>query len=190
MSKLIYNNPLESSADIKDFVYDQNAEISFPDDAMRIVGKNGEDKPVILWCPVTFPADVKIEWEFRPLKEPGEAEFIFAIKDENAYYVSFFRRKSKKDRAFHMCKLIKDKGAHMVAEGPDPLPTASDKLPWYKMCIIKQGNKVTFLENETVIFEYRDDGISTGDILTGGSIGVKQSSTLTAEYRNLKVTWI
>ena len=89
-----------------------------------------------------------------------------------------------------MCRLIKDKGQFIVAEGPDPIPDASECLPWYRMCIIKQGSRVTFLENETVILDFWDDGISCGDILTGGSIGFKQSSELTAEYRNLRVTWI
>ena len=190
MSKLIYENPLGIQEHIKDFVCEHIAEISFENNAMRLSGKRANDMPVVLWCPVSFPADIRVEWEFRPLKEPGEATFIFAIKDENAFYVSYFRRKSDKDRAFHMCKLIKDKGEFIVAEGPDPLPDASEDLPWYRMCVVKQGNRVTFSENETVILDFRDDGITSGDILTGGSIGFKQSSELSAEYRNLKVTWI
>ena len=190
MSKLIYENPLGVQENIKDFVCEHVAEISFSNNAMRLSGRRAKDMPAVLWCPVSFPADIRIEWEFRPLTEPGEAKFIFAIKDESAFYISYFRRKNEKDRAFHMCRLIKDKGQFIVAEGPDPIPDASESLPWYRMCIIKQGSRVTFLENETVILDFWDDGISCGDILTGGSIGFKQSSELTAEYRNLRVTWI
>jgi hypothetical protein len=37
---------------------------------------------------------------------------------------------------------------------------------------------------------YRDDGISLGEILTGGHMGFGQMPGTTAFYRNLKVTWI
>ena len=44
--------------------------------------------------------------------------------------------------------------------------------------------------NHLQIFEFDDDGLSYGDILTSGCIGFRQLAPLVAEYRNLRVTWI
>lgn len=124
MSKIIYENPLSSAEDIKDFILEGKAKISFENGAMRLENElsaeEGQKANFVLWCPQSFPADVKIEWEFRPIKEPGLAMMFFAAKarsgavdlfdqslerrtgeyrqyhsgDINAFHVSYFRRKS------------------------------------------------------------------------------------------------
>ncbi len=219
MSKLVYENPLSCEADIKGFILEGKANISFPEGAMRLENAlssdEGQRANYVLWCPEAFPADVKIEWEFRPLKEPGLAIMFFAAKarkggsifseeltertgeykqyhsgDINAFHVSYFRRKEPDERAFHTCNLRKSYGFHLVAQGADPIPDASLDSEWYKIKVVKNKNKVAFYVNDLQIFEFVDDGKTYGDLLTGGHIGFRQLAPMIAEYRNLKVTWM
>ncbi len=220
MSKVIYENPLSSEDDIKDFVLEGKANISFPEGAMRLENalsaSEGQKANFVLWCPVAFPADVRIEWEFKPIKEPGLAMLFFAAKarnsgedifdeslekrtgeyrqyhsgDINAFHVSYFRRKEPDERAFHTCNLRKSYGFHLVCQGADPIPDASPDAEWYKIKVVKNKDKVSFYVNDLQIFEFVDDGRSYGDLLTGGNVGFRQLAPMIAEYRNLKVTWI
>lgn len=220
MSKVIYENPLSSEADIKDFVLEGKAKISFPEGAMRLENAldaaEGQKANFVLWCDKVFPSDISITWEFRPIKEPGLAMMFFAAKarngvgsifdeslakrngeyslyhsgDINAFHVSYFRRKEADERAFHTCNLRKSKGFYLVAQGADPLPNASEDSQWYRISVVKNKNKVLFSINDLQIFEFVDDGMTYGDILTGGNIGFRQLAPMIGEYRNLSVTWI
>ena len=174
MAKVIYENPLESEADLKELIREEN----------------GEGEGFDLWCPIAMPADLKIEWEFRPIAGRGCAVISFAVKDENAFHVAYYNRDSEKETQFHICTMIKDMGGQVVAVGADPLPEAASDLPWYRMTIIKKGRDVALWINELEIMSYHDDGMSHGELLTGGNVGLRQLGKLTAEYRNLKVTWI
>lgn len=219
MGKIIYENPLGKEADIEGFVLEGKAKISFDDGVMRLENaidpSQGQKANFVLWCPVSFPSDVCIDWEFRPIKEPGLAIMFFAAKgrngksvfddtltkrtgeyvqyhsgDINAFHVSYFRRKEADERAFHTCNLRKSFGFHLVAQGADPIPDASPDSEWYRIRVMKKSGYITFLINDLQIFEFADDGISYGDILTGGCIGFRQLAPMIAEYRNLRVTWI
>jgi hypothetical protein len=219
MGKIIYENHLAKKEDIEGFVLEGQANISFAGGAMKLKSvvdpKEGQKANFVLWCPVSFPSDVSIEWEFRPIKEPGLAIMFFAAKgksgvpvldeslmkrtgeypqyhsgDINAYHISYFRRKEPDERAFHTCNLRKSYGFHLVAQGADPIPDASVDSDWYSMRIVKKSGHVNFFINDLQIFEYIDDGVSFGDILTGGCIGFRQLAPMEAEYRELRVTWI
>ena len=220
MSKVIYENPLSCQQDIKDFILEGEADISFPDGVMRLENKlsvqNEQKADFVLWCPMVFPADVCIEWEFRPVKEPGLAMMFFAAKrrsgagsifdedlekrcgeyeqyhsgDLNTFHVSYFRRKEASERAFHTCNLRKSYGCHLVAQGADPIPQASENAEWYRLAILKKSSGVEVYINDLRILEFIDDSITFGSMLTGGNIGFRQLAPLVAEYRNLKVTWI
>ena len=219
MSKVIYENPLNSQECIGDFILEGKAEISFPEGAMRLKNalspEEGQKANFVLWCPVSFPSDVRIDWEFRPLEEPGLAMMFFAAKarsgvsifdetlskrtgeykqyhsgDINAFHVSYFRRKEPDERAFHTCNLRKSYGFHLVTQGADPIPDASPDSQWYEISVVKKSGKVTFFVGGLQIFEFDDDGVTYGDILTGGCIGFRQLAPMVAEYRNLRVTWL
>ncbi len=213
MSKVIYSSPLAGSDDVKDFIVEGGAVTAFSDEGMRLEGENGSD--AVLWCPKVFPSDIMIEWEFRPVSAEGFGEMFFAAKaavkgadmfesglsdrdgtysqyhsgDINALHVSYYRRSTQEERAFHTCELRKSCGYHLVAEGADPIPdTAGDT--WYRMCIIKKKTQAALFINELKILEFDDDGRTYGDLLTGGCIGFRQAADTAAQYRNLKVTWI
>lgn len=214
--KLIYHNPLSCEEDIKDFILEGSAKVSFEDGKMRLENamdaSNGQKANYVLWCPEDFPSDIYIEWDFRPLREPGLCILFFAAQgingesifaenlekrtgeyvqyhhgDINAFHVSYFRRKEPDERAFHTCNLRKSYGFHLVAQGADPIPGVEDAKEMYHIGVLKKGNVVKFYVNELEVFSFEDDGKTYGNLLTGGKIGFRQLAPLIAEYSDLKV---
>lgn len=213
---LLYENPLSCEADIKGFVLEGEAGITFENKRMRmenvIDAQQGQKANFVLWCPEEFPADVYIEWEFWPIKEPGLCMLFFAAKgkngedifdeklqartgeyplyhhgDINAFHVSYYRRKEPDERAFHTCNLRKSYGFHLVAQGGDPIPDADEAKGPYQLSLLKKGGRVHFSINGLEIFCFDDDGEQYGALLGGGKIGFRQLAPFIGEYANLKV---
>lgn len=216
MGTLIYDNPLSCEEDIKGFVLEGKANVSFDNGCMRLENamsaENGQKANYVLWCPVDFPSDVCITWEFKPIREPGLAIMFFAAKgingedlfddkltprtgeyplyhhgDINAFHVSYFRRKEPDERAFHTCNLRKSYGFHLVTQGGDPIPDVDDCKDFYRLMVKKQGSRVSFSVNELEVFVFEDDGVTYGKRLEGGKIGFRQLAPMIGEYKNLKV---
>jgi len=212
----IYENALGSAEDIKDFVLEGQAKITFPDGRMQMENAlsavEGQKANYVLWCPEEFPSDVLVEWEFKPLQEPGLCILFFAAQgihgesifdaglksrtgeyvqyhhgDINAFHVSYFRRKEPDERAFHTCNLRKSYGFHLVAQGGDPIPDADECREPYTCAVLKQGAQVKFYVNELEVFAFEDDGVTYGERLGGGRIGFRQLAPLVAQYGNLRV---
>nr|WP_304710600.1 DUF1961 family protein [uncultured Acetatifactor sp.] len=213
--KLLYENPLACKADIKNFVLEGDALITFPEGRMRLENarsdREGQKANYVLWCPDDFPSDVMIEWDFAPLREPGLCMLFFAARgragedlfdgrlaprtgeypqyhhgDINAFHVSYFRRKEPDERAFHTCNLRKSYGFHLVAQGGDPIPDVADVRGMYHMSVVKKGN-VRFYINGLEVFCFLEDGKTYGPALAGGKLGFRQLAPCMAEYANLRV---
>ncbi len=214
--KLIYENPLACEKDTEGFVMEGSAKVSFPEGKMRLENAMdpalGQKSNFVYWCPVDFPGDVKISWNFRPIREPGLAILFFGAGgiggedlfspslakrdgqynlyhsgDINAYHVSYFRRKWDEERAFHTCNLRKSKGFHLVVQGADPIPNVEDVMEPYRIEMVKYNGRITFKINELPVFEWVDDGVEYGPVIGGGKIGFRQMAPLIAEYSDLKV---
>ena len=215
-SDLIYSNPLQSEADIRDFVLEGSAKISFPNGRMRLENameaSKGQKANYVLWCPKDFPADVLIEWDFWPVREPGMCILFFSAMgrggedlfdpslqkrtgeyplyhhgDINAFHVSYFRRKEPDERSFHTCNLRKSYGFHLVAQGGDPIPDVEDARGPYHLALLKKEEMVCFFVNGLEVFRFIDDGNTYGPVLGGGKIGFRQLAPLIGEYANLQV---
>ena len=213
---LIYENPLSKPEDVKDFILEGSARISFPDDCLRLENaismEEGQKANYVFWCPEEFPSDILVEWEFKPVKEPGLCIMFFAAKgrngedlfdqslqkrigeyplyhhgDINAFHVSYFRRKEPDERQFHTCNLRKSYGFYLVAQGADPIPDAADAVDFYKLSLLKRGEKVCFYVNGLEVFSFQDDQTTYGKALGGGKIGFRQLAPMIGEYRDLKV---
>ncbi len=213
---LLYENALACEADLGDFVLEGRARLTFPEGRLRLENAmdaaNGQKANYVLWCKRDFPSDVLIEWEFKPLREPGlcilfygargrKGEDIFDERlaqrtgeyvqyhhgDINAFHVSYFRRKEPEERAFHTCNLRKSYGFHLVAQGSDPIPDANEVKAPFTMAVLKKGGETAFFINELEIFRFVDDGDTYGPLLGGGKIGFRQLAPLLAEYGNLRV---
>ncbi|WP_274650961.1 DUF1961 family protein [Paenibacillus humicola] len=213
---LIYRNPLASEDDVRDFRMEGEAAVSFPLGRMRLENKLdpglGQQSNFVYWCPIDFPENIAVTWEFRPLREPGLCILFFAAKgkggedlfddrltartgvygqyhhgDIHAYHVSYFRRKETEERGFHTCNLRKSYGFHLAAQGADPIPSVSDAVPPYRMKLVKCGPEILFAINGLTIFHWIDDGRRYGEVLGGGKIGFRQMAPLIAEYADLNV---
>jgi hypothetical protein len=176
--ELLYENPLASAADIADFRMEGPGTASFPRGRMRLesTADPGADTDaaanqkanLVFWCPVVFPDNIRIAWEFTPLCEPGLAILFFAAVgkdgldlfdpslaprsgpyeqyhhgDIHALHVSYFRRRYARERSFHLCNLRKSYGFHMVAQGADPIPPVKDIAGPYGLTVTKTGPRVT-----------------------------------------------
>jgi len=215
-AELIYENPLQTEENVKDFYLEGEAAISFPLQRMRMENKmdpaEGQKSNFVFWCPKDFPENIAITWDFWPVREPGLCILFFAAKgrngenlfadtinkrtgvydehhhgDINAYHVSYYRRKWESEREFHTSNLRKSYGFHLVSQGPDPLPNVMDAKGPYHLSLVKYQGAIQFFINELLIFEFHDDGEKYGPLLHGGKIGFRQMAPLIAEYANLKV---
>lgn len=213
---LIYWNPLAASEDMKDFIVEGKVRIEFENEAMLLQNvlaeEEGQKANYVLWCPITFPENIKIEWEFQPLSNDGLCILFFAAMGENgldlfdeslkqrtgeypqyhssdinAFHVSYFRRKELDEKSFHTCNLRKSHGFHLVCQGADPIPCSYHVNEFYKMMVIKCDDCIRFYVNDLCIFAYVDDGKTYGERLGAGKIGFRQLAPLVAAYKNLKV---
>jgi hypothetical protein len=216
LEDLIYHNPLTSEQDVQSFIMEGEAVVSFPLQRMRMENKLdpklGQKSNFVYWCPVEFPDNIMISWDFRPIREPGLCILFFAAKgrdgndlfdsrlaartgvydqyhhgDIDAFHVSYFRRKEEAERSFHTCNLRKSYGFHLVAQGGDPIPSVIDAKGSYRMQLLKSGPNIWLAINDMTVFQWDDDGIAYGKLLGGGKIGFRQLSPLIAEYANLEV---
>jgi hypothetical protein len=214
--KLLYENLLSSPADVEGFWMEGKGVPSFPRGRLQL--ENGMDPEAgqasnfVFWCPEEFPADIAVEWEFLPLREPGLAILFLAARgagdkdlfdpslaprtgiydqyhhgEINAFHISYFRRRWPEERKFHTCNLRKSYGFHLVAQGADPIPDPRDAVEPYRLLVVKQGPQVSFYVNELLIFSWQDDGVTCGPFLGEGKIGFRQMAPLVAEYGNMRV---
>lgn len=165
------------------------------------------------WLPQDFPSDVHIEWDLKPLREPGLCMVFFAAQgingrsifdgsqrardgyypqyhsgDINAYHISYFRHKLAAERAFRTCNLRKSHGFHFILQGADPLPPVEDVQGFYHISVKKIADTVSFSINDLQIFTWHDDGQLYGPALTSGKIGFRQMAPMKAAYKNLRIS--
>lgn len=213
---LIYSNPLSCPDSLQDFLLEGRALTSFPEGCLRLENAEsaelGQKANYVLWCRKVFPADMLLEIDFRPIREPGLAMLFFSAAgrggqelfdpslaprtgeyvqyhhgDINAFHLSFFRRKEKDERSFHTCNLRKSYGFYLAAQGADPIPDAADADGFYTLSLLKQGPDVRFAVNGLEVLSFRDDGETYGPLLGGGCIGLRQLAPMAGEYANLRV---
>ncbi|WP_207756156.1 DUF1961 family protein [Nonomuraea cypriaca] len=213
----IYQNALACREDLAGFRMEGDGATSFPQGRLRLESRrppsDGQEANLVLWCPGEFPADVRIEWDFWPVREPGLAILFFHARgrdgadlfdprlaartgpyeqyhhgDIDAYHVSYFRRRWPAERAFHTCNLRKSHGFHLVAQGADPIPGVLDADGPYAMRLDVSGREVVFSVNDLVSFRWEDDGSIGGPALAGGKIGFRQMAPFIGEYANLRVS--
>lgn len=115
-TNLIYENPLSCESDVKNFVLEGEANISFENGVMRLASKLdpalGQAANYVYWCDADFPSDVMIQWKFKPLAETGLCILFFSalgINGEDIFDKSLRERNGRYDQyhngdinAFHV----------------------------------------------------------------------------------------
>lgn len=213
--KLLYSNPLKTAEDLTGFRLEGEAAMTFPKGQLRMESvmepEDGQQSNFVLWCPESFPSDMAVEWEFRPIREPGLAILFFAARgakgldlfdssfstrtgdyeqyhhgELDAYHLSYYRRRWPDERSFQTCNLRKSYGFHLVSQGADPLPSVAECSGFYRMRLQMHGSRIDFSINELPILSWEDDA-AYGPPLGAGKIGFRQMSPFIAEYANLRV---
>lgn len=214
---LIYHNPLAKAEDLSDFKMEGSIKTSFEDKKLILENEmdpeeHGDFAHWVLWCRKDFPDEIIVEWNFKPLREPGLCMFFFSATGKegqdifspdlpkrnghypqyhsgeiNTLHLSYFRRKWEEERAFCTCNLRKSAGFHLVAQGADPIPNVKDARTDYQLRLIKYRDIVQFSVNDLVVLEWQDDGKTFGDIYSGGKVGFRQMAPMKASYSQLKV---
>ena len=213
--KIIYRNSLDNEDAIKDWISEGAIKISFDEGMILENGLSedlGDHAHWTFWLPNKFPENIKIEWKFRPLREPGLCMLFFAADtrngesifdpklkkrtgyypqyhhgDINAYHLSYFRHKYEEERAFRTCNLRKSYGFHMVAQGADPLPPTEDAIGFYDLKVEKREKNISFYIDDLLLLEWTDTE-EHGPALKEGHIGFRQMAPLKAEYKDLVIT--
>ncbi len=215
--ELVYENPLASESDVDGWIMEGQASVTFPEGRMRMESvldaSAGQAANFVYWCPEKMPDNIIIEWDFTPLSDEGLAIMFFGAdgqngkdlfdsslaertgeykqyhsSDINAFHVSYYRRSEVSEREFNVANLRKSAGFYMVAQGADPIPTATYKSEdAYHIKVVKATDTVIFYINDLEIFRFDDDGETYGDYITEGYIGFRQKVPLVGEYSDLKV---
>ncbi|MFC7111665.1 DUF1961 family protein [Nonomuraea rubra] len=168
--EVLYTNHLSAPQDLAGFRMEGDGAMSFPQGRLRLESlrpaAEGQAANLVLWCPEDFPPDIRVEWDFWPVREPGLAIMFFHARgragedlfdpalaprngpydqyhhgDIDAYHVSYFRRMWPSERALHTCNLRKSHGFHLVAQGADPLPGVMDADGPYAIRIDVKGER-------------------------------------------------
>lgn len=168
----LYENPLAAAVDVDDFRLEGRAALSFPGGRLRMEGvldpEVGQDSNFVFWCPRTFPGDVRISWDFWPIREPGLCMLFFAARGR-------------------LTNLRKSHGFERVAQGPDPIPPADRGVPPYRIELTMCDAEIEFAVDGLRCFRWKDHGDIGGPPLSHGKIGFRQMAPLVAEYANLRV---
>jgi len=214
--ELIYENKLSKSSDISDFTIEGEGITEFKNGCLQLRSaldpSYDQKSNIVMWCKKDFPDKIIIEWDFKPIQEPGLCILFFSTKgingedifdenlqvrtgpydqyhhgDINCYHLAYFRRRYESERTFHVCNLRKSYGAHLVTQGADPMASVPDVLAPYHVSAVKYEGHIIFYIDNLKVFEWIDDGKTYGPILGAGKIGFRQMAPLIGEYSNFKI---
>jgi len=215
LGREIYRNPLRAAGDLEGFRLEGKAQATFPNSRLRLENvldsALGQKSNFVYWFPSELPADFAASWLFRPIREPGLCMVFFGARarrggdifapgmaprageyaqyhhgDIDTLHLSYFRRSRVPEQAFHVCNR-KSFGFHLVAEGADPIPSAREAAPPYRVDLVKLGPEVAFFIDRLRILAWRDDGQTYGPALGAGRFGFRQLAPLQAEYEDFVV---
>lgn len=212
----LYESPLSAPEHLAGWILEGPMVASFPAGALRLESAadpaEGQAANFVAWLPVHHDGDVRISWNFRPLREPGLAMIFWAAQGRDggsihdpalpsrsgeyeqyhsgaidAYHLSYFRRMWPAERSLHTCNVRKSHGFHLVAQGADPLPAVLDVDRAYRMVLTWRGATVGLTIDGITCLSWTDDGTVGGPARRGGAIGLRQMAPLIAEYSNLLI---
>lgn len=207
-----YQNPLSRITDLDGWRSEGAFHARETDDGLEFGSSGGLLDHWVLWCPETFGDRIRMAWDFSPRAEPGLAMAFFGARslsdgdvlgdgvrprtgeyaqyhssDIRTLHLSYFRRRWPVERAFHLCNLRKSPGAHIVAQGADPLPGVEDAdAQFYRIQIVQDSAHVELSIDGLAVLSWTDDG-ATGPAVGGGRFGFRQMAPLRACYRDLEI---
>ncbi len=212
---LLYSSSLAHSADVKKWILEGPAEMSFSHGAMQLQtrprGSYSGPGHFVLWCPRTFPNRIVADWQFKPVSKKGLAIIFFAAHAVNgwhmfdprlpprngafsqythgaiaSYHFSYFANLPLFQAGRPSSNLRKNNHFYLTAVGP--IAVAPGARGFQKLRIIKDGKHIQLLVNGRVALDWTDNNPARfGKAYTSGKIGLRQMAGTIAQYRDFRV---
>ncbi len=206
---LLYQTPLADAADVKGWVMEGPGRTSFKDGWMHMQSP-GEKMHHVFWCPKRFPESFVAQWEAQNLKtDAGLCIVFFAAAGNNGepifdkklpardgtfsqytkgaircYHASYYANAAHNpDR--QQTNLRKNPGFHLVAEGPEGIPTKSEKV--HTVTLAKHGPHIRLWVDDKKVMDWTDQGKKGGKPHGDGFIGFRQMKWTDFRYRKFRV---
>jgi len=100
------------------------------------------------------------------------------------YHISYYANAARNPDRGH-ANMRKNPGFHHVAQGPEGIPTESEKI--HQITLVKDGAHVSMWVDERKIIDWTDTGEIGGEPYGAGYIGLRQMKWTHFRYRNFKV---
>jgi len=206
---LIYENPLASKADVKDWIMEGPGITEFKDGWMEMYSPK-EEFHHVFWCPKDFPGSFIAQWELQNLEiDAGLVIIFFSAKGDNSesifdpsfpkrdgtfkqytksdyfnnYHISYYAN-GKDNREREVAHLRKNKGFEVVQVGEPGIPVHSTKI--HKITLIKDDAHILMFVDDRKIIDWMDDG-KTQPVWQDGKMGFRQMQWTHFRYRDFKV---
>lgn len=206
---LLYDNSLDSSDDVEEWIMEGPGVVEFNEGWMEMQSPNQEFHHVF-WCDQDFPSQFIAQWEVQNLnKEAGLTIVFFAAKgingqdifdnslpsrngvftqytrgQINCYHISYHSN-TPNEPLRENANLRKNNGFNLVQYGRAGLSRDSDDV--HQITLIKDDNHILMFIDSREIINWVDDGSIDSSILTSGKIGFRQMKWTYFKYRNFKV---
>lgn len=212
--KLLYNNSLNTQAQINDWTMEGPGKTDFVEGWMQMHSPN-EQGHHVLWCPMDFPDSFIAEWQVQNLKfdaglvivffaaegEHGQNIFSpdlkkrdgtfdqYTLGDIKSYHISYYANAAHNPNRAH-ANLRKNNTFTLLQEGEKGIPTLSAEP--HTVTLIKNTRHIQMFIDGRKIIDYVDDKplvaeTNTGPALGAGKIGFRQMQWTKFQYRNFKV---
>lgn len=182
--------------------------LSFKSGWMRMQSPD-EKMHHVFWCPKPFPASFVAQWKAQNLEtdaglcivffaatgKDGQSIFADGLPERHGdfrqytegalrnYHISYYANAPHNpDRK--QTNLRKNPGKHLVAEGPEGIPTDSKKV--HTLTLAKQGTRIRLWVDDRKVIDWTDKGRVGGEPHGGGYLGLRQMKWTHFQYRS---TW-
>lgn len=205
----LYHASLADADSVEGWKMEGPGEVAFKDGWMHMQSP-GEKMHHVFWCPKRFPASFVAQWEAQNLETDAGLCIVFfsaAAKDGGSIFDkdlpkrngNFQRYINGAIRCYHtsyyanaahnpdreQTNLRKNPGFHLVTEGPEGIPTRSEKV--HTITLAKHDNRIRLWVDDRKVIDWTDEGRKGGDPHGDGFIGFRQMKWTHFRYRDFRV---
>ncbi len=207
--ELLYESSMAEAESVEGWRMEGPGETEFKDGWMHMQSP-GEEGHHVFWCPDRFPESFVAQWEAQNLEtDAGLCIVFFAASGLDGQGIfhedlperdgTFTQYTKGKIRCYHasyyanaahnpdrqQTNLRKNPGFHLVGEGPEGIPTKSEKA--HTVTLAKQGPRIRLWVDDKTAIDWTDKGKQGGDPHGDGFIGLRQMQWTHFRYRNFRV---
>lgn len=208
--ELLYESSMTNAESVEGWRMEGPGEVAFKDGWMHMQSPN-EKMHHVFWCPKRFPSSFVAQWEAQNLEADAGLCIVFfaaaANKDDGSifgdelpkrdgdfkkytrgaircYHTSYYANAAHNpDR--QQTNLRKNPGFHLVAKGPEGIPTKSEKI--HTITLAKHGPHIRLWVDDKKVIDWTDKGKKGGAPHGDGFIGLRQMQWTHFRYRNFRV---